>query len=267
MKFFTDEYRLNAFIHHYPKPYIPIINGIAMGGGVGVSSHGSHVIVTENSTIAMPENTIGFIPDVGTTYILSRSPGNIGLYVGMTGIRMKAADAIYAGFATAFVPADKITNLKQSLAQGQDADEAIAQYSEEPAPGELERMQEIIDPIFNGATALSILETLSDMADKGDDWAQNTHDAMRKMSPLSLACSYESIKKARRFTTIEDCLANEYRFASKTLSDHDFYEGIRALIIEKDNKPQWRPATLEELNHDMIKAKFADLGAAEWTPH
>lgn len=266
LEFFTDEYRLNAIIHHYPKPYIPIINGIAMGGGVGVSCHGSHVIVTENSTIAMPENTIGFIPDVGTTYILSRLPGNIGLFVGMTGYRMRAADAIFAGFATAFVPSSKITELKQALDQGQDADDVIAHFSQTLETGELERLQDKINLVFNASTPLSILETLSNMSSEGDEWAEKTHSSMRMMSPLSVACSHASINQARAYTTIEECLANEYRFTVSSLSDHDFFEGIRAVIIEKDNKPQWQPPTLEEVSQDMVARKFAHLGDAEWTP-
>lgn len=264
ISFFRAEYNTNALIHYYPKPYIAIIGGIAMGGGVGVSSHGSHVIVTEKAMLAMPENTIGFIPDVGTSYILSRAPGHLGAYLAMTGARMSASDAIYAGFATHFIPADKITSFKQAVINSMTPEEALNQFAETPPESQLKAQQPFIDEIFHGDSAIDIMQRLEHAHNQGNELADKLLKAMLRMSPTSLACSLRAVLDAKTYETIEDCLANEFRFAVSALRGTEFYEGIRALIVDKDNQPNWNPSSIEKVNEKLINACFAPLGAEEW---
>lgn len=262
--FWRDEYRLNAMIASYPKPYIALMDGITMGGGVGISAHGSHRIVTENTMLAMPETSIGFIPDVGGTYLLSRAPGETGIYLGMTGARMNAADAIFAGFADSYVLSENLPKLIEALGIGKNLDAAIEQYSEEALNSTLAALQDKITKVFSAPDALSCMKNLDEMAARGDEWATKTMTMTRRNSPLALSATFAAIHKARKLPALDDCLELEYRYAHRALSGHEFLEGIRALVIDKDRKPDWRPATLEQVSAEIVEASFAPLGEIGW---
>ncbi len=262
--FWREEYKLNALIHNYPKPYIAFMNGIVMGGGVGISSHGSHRIVTENTMLAMPETGIGFLPDVGGTYILSRSPGLTGLYLGMTGARMNGADAIFAGFADHFVSSEKLPQLTEKLRGGAKIDEAIAEFASDAPDGKLADLQKDITESFSGASALECTQKIEDMAETGNEWAAKTVKLLRRHSPLAISAAFTAISQARSLETIEQCLNVEYRFAYRALLGTEFYEGVKAVIIDKDHTPQWQPPTLEDVTADQLNSLFAPLDTEEW---
>jgi enoyl-CoA hydratase len=263
-QFWRDEYRLNALIASYPKPYIALMNGITMGGGVGVSAHGSHRIVTEKTMLAMPEVTIGFIPDVGGTYLLSRAPGQTGLYLGLSGARMNAADTIFAGFADTYVPSEMLPKLIEALAGGTAPDEAIGQFSETAPDGALAVLQDKITDMFAGPDILSCVKRLEKLSESGDEWAGITLSMIRRNSPLSVATTFAALHKARELATLEECLSLEYNFAHRALMGHEFLEGIRAMVIDKDRKPIWQPATLEEVTPEMVQRVLAPLGENTW---
>ncbi len=260
-KFWADEYRINAKIKDYPKPYIAIMDGIVMGGGVGISAHGSHRIVTENTMFAMPECGIGLVPDVGGNFFLSRAQGSIGEYLGSTGTRLNASDCIYAGIADYYVPEDNLLDLITLLEKTGDPS-AIHDFARECVPGDLALNQKTIDTHFSKSNAIEIIQSLE--AD-GDDWELNAAKLMRRNCPLSVACGIEIVHEARKAQTMQDVLKLEYRFTYRSMSDGDFIEGIRAQIIDKDRKPKWQPATLEELTQDRIDLMLASLGANELT--
>lgn len=265
VNFWRDEYRLNAMIASYPKPYIAFMDGITMGGGVGVSAHASHRVVTERSMIAMPEVSIGFLPDVGGTYILSRAPGVSGLYLGMTGARMNAADAIFAGFADTFVPSQDIAMLLDRLKSGENVDDCIKTFSRPAIDGQLHPQQKLISEAFDQSSAMGCAKRLEDMSENGDEWAATTLKSLRRSSPLSVASTFYAVRTAAALITLEECIALEYRFASRTLYGTDFYEGVRAVIIDKDKNPMWQPSKLEDVTDEMVASAFASLGDNEWT--
>lgn len=255
--FWRDEYRLNAAIARYPKPYVSILDGIVMGGGVGVGAHGSHRVVTERTVVAMPEVKIGFSPDVGGTSLLARAPGHVGEYLAMTGGRMSGADAIFAGFADYFVSSARLPDLIAALEETGDTG-VIDRFAETPPPSELFALAPEIDRIFDGPDARTILSRL-----KGTPFAEKTAAAIVRNAPFSVAAALEAVHLARQNPEIEACLVNEYRFSHRVLEGHDLYEGIRALLIDKDNVPKWRPATIEDVDPDRVRAAFAPLGAAD----
>lgn len=262
--FWREEYKLNALIHNYSKPYIAFMDGIVMGGGVGVSSHGSHRIVTENTMLAMPETGIGFLPDVGGTYILSRSPGLTGVYLGTTGARMNGADAIFAGFADHYVPSEKLPLLAEKLISGANIDEAIAEFAIDAPDGKLAPLQTDITEGFSGATALECTKKIETMAESGNEWAAKTAKLLRRHSPIAISAAFKAISQARSLDTIEQCLNVEYRFAHRALLGTEFYEGVKAVIIDKDHIPQWQPPTLEGVTADQLDGLFTPLGNEEW---
>ncbi|VAW17677.1 3-hydroxyisobutyryl-CoA hydrolase [hydrothermal vent metagenome] len=265
-QYWRDEYRLNALIGRYKKPYIALMDAIVMGGGVGISAHGSCRIVTEKTLLAMPEVGIGFLPDVGGTYLLARAPGKTGLYLGMTGMRIKAADAIYAGFADVFVPGDKLNELVAMLEEGVSIEKAIGKFKTNPDPAPLKQLQERIEDAFGRDTALGCLIRLEEMSKAGDQWAQTTLDAIRASCPMSVAATFGAIKNAEG-RSLEQCLAAEYRFSHKALLGSEFYEGVRAAVVDKDRSPKWSPATLEEITPEMVAAALAPIGDREWSAH
>ena len=228
-KFWCDEYRLNSKLAHYPKPIVSFLHGFTMGGGVGVGCHASHRIVCENSQIAMPECTIGLVPDVGGTYLLGHAPGFIGTYLGLTGARMSAGDAIFAGFADRFIPQNNWTDVKSTLAQTGDVN-SLPAYSTPHAP--LADKQTTIDTAFAFDTLADILTGPLDT---------ETQKILARNSPLAMACSVILINRARENGTVDDALSQEYRFTYRAVEQSDFIEGIRAAIIDKDRKPHWQP--------------------------
>lgn len=235
-QFWKDEYRLNAKIHHYPKPYISFLQGFTMGGGVGISCHGSHRIVGQTSQIGMPECGIGFVPDVGGSLLLARAAGHLGEYLGTTGVRMGAGDAISAGFADFYIPEEYWPALKQDLRKKCAAD-AVGGYSEPCPDPELAKYQQQIDNLFAYAELAQIFEALS--SEQGE-FAGRSLKGLRRASPLSAACTLRIVREVRKEPSIERALDWEYRFASRSVEFGDFLEGVRAKIIDKDNNPRWR---------------------------
>ena len=267
--FWRDEYRLNAAIANYPKPYVALMRGIVMGGGIGVSAHGSHRIVTENSRLAMPEVSIGFLPDVGGTLLLAQAPGALGGYLGLTAERFGAADALHVGFADRFVPDASLPDLVAALVAGEPVDIAIDAHATSPGGPPLAAHQVDIDQLF-GADALTIVqqraEALRDDATASEQrrsFATSIASALLRHAPLSIACAFETIRRARAFTRIEEALALEYRFAWRCLERSDLYEGIRAAILSRDVPPAWDPATLGDVSAKLVDAMLASLGADE----
>ncbi|WP_330183114.1 enoyl-CoA hydratase/isomerase family protein [Nocardia sp. NBC_01503] len=258
-RFWRDEYMLNALIGDYPKPYVAIMDGIVMGGGVGLSGHASHRIVTERSKVGMPETGIGFIPDVGGTYLLSRAPGEIGTHIALTTARMTAGDAIAAGFADAFVPSEHIPALVEAL-HTLDADDAIAKFAQ-PAPvSEFIGQRDWIDYCYGADTVEEIVHRLQ--TDGRAEATQAAADVLSK-SPVALKVTLRSLRTARKAASLEEVLNQEYRVSAASLNTHDLVEGIRSQVIDKDRNPQWQPATLAEVTDADVNAYFGALGDRE----
>ncbi len=254
-RFWADEYRMNAKLSNFPKPFVALMQGFTMGGGVGVSCHGSHRVVCENSQIAMPECGIGLVPDVGGSLLLARAPGHIGEYLGTTAARMDAGDAIFAGFADYFIPFSDWPALTRELIDS--GDWGAVDRAAQPAPtSKLAAMQPKIDGCFG---AIGIIEVLNGM--DGSNWAIATEKSLRRNAPLSVGCTLEMVRRVRGFTRIEDALNMEYRFTYRSASDGDFVEGIRAAIIDKDRNPQWKHSRLEDVNPMHISKMLMPLGA------
>ncbi|MEL6993961.1 MAG: enoyl-CoA hydratase/isomerase family protein [Pseudomonadota bacterium] len=236
-RFWRDEYRLNAKIAEYPKPYVAFMQGFTMGGGVGISCHGSHRIVCENSQIAMPECGIGLVPDVGGSLILARAPGRLGEYLGTTGTRMGAADAIFAGFADTFVEFTKWPKLIERLEQSGDVS-AIDDDSDTAPYGQLATLQPEIDKVFGGEDLRAILNAFKI---EETEFNAAALKALSRNSPLSIACAIEIIHRLRGPTAdIRKALEMEYRFTFRAMEKGDFLEGIRAAVIDKDRSPKWQ---------------------------
>ena len=254
-RFFADEYRMNRAIARYQKPYVAFIDGIVMGGGVGLSAHGDLKIVTERSMVAMPECGIGLIPDVGGSLVLARAPGRLGEYLGLTGFRMKAADAILAGFADQYLPAAKIGEAIGRLEETGDP-AAIEDLFETPEGGELEGRMAEIARFFAEPDAAAILAALE--AD-GGDFALQTAKLIRRGSPLSVAVTLELVRAARADPQIETALQREYRYTHRAQSDGDFLEGTRAVVIDKDRNPSWSSTRIDDLPRERVTAMLAPL--------
>jgi enoyl-CoA hydratase len=253
--FFREEYLLNTLIKRYPKPYVALLDGITMGGGVGVSVHGSHRLASERLSFAMPETGIGFFPDVGGTYFLPRCPGRTGLYLALTGARLKAADALYCGIATHLVPAQRLGDAFDALCAAEQLDGAIEPFAVAAGPAPLDRHRPAIDRHFAAGSVEAILDSLD--AEAGD-WSAATAATIRTKSPTSLKLTYRQLAEGVRLE-FEDCMRIEYRMASRTFDAHDFFEGIRAQVLDKDLAPAWRPAALEEVSEADVAAYFAPL--------
>ena len=252
-QFWYDEYLLNAQIGRFSKPYIALMDGIVMGGGVGVSAHGSVRVVTETTKMAMPEVGIGLIPDVGGTLILSRAPGLLGLHAALTGANFDGADAIALGFADHFVPHDKLPAFKDAIvADGVDA--ALALYAQEPPPSQLLAQQDWIDECYAGDTAEDIIAALRG---HDADAAEEAANLIATRSPISVSVALLAIRRAAKLDTLEDVLRQEYRTSCGASRSHDLVEGIRAQVIDKDRNPKWSPASLAAVTPADVEAYFA----------
>lgn len=265
--FFTEEYRLNHLIHHYPKPYIAFMDGVVMGGGMGISQGAKLRIVTEHSKLAMPETNIGLFPDVGGGYFLSRCPGSAGEYLALTGAVIGAAEALAYGLADIQRPAASLPALWEELASTADPVQWVATnlVADDARP---ERADGLFDPYFSLARVKHIVDALE--AAKDDDWAQKTAAALRKRSPLMLHVTLEQIRRARSMRLADDlrmerdivhhCFHLRPGVASETV------EGIRALAVDKDYTPKWQPARIEDVKPQMVQAFFASPWATETHP-
>jgi enoyl-CoA hydratase len=261
LDFYRDEYRLDAAIKHFPKPYVALIHGIVMGGGVGVSVHGSHRIAAESAVFAMPETGIGLFPDVGGSYFLPRCPGQVGMYLALTGARLKTTDCLYAGVATHFVPQAKWETLLERLANGTAPDQALEGLADNVPDTFLETHRNAIDSIFALESVEAILAALDD---EGTDWAGETAATLHTKSPTSLKVTFRQIREGARLE-FDECMRMEYRMVNRIVAGHDFYEGVRAAIIDKDGAPKWQPADLAGVGGADVDAYFAPLGDKELT--
>jgi enoyl-CoA hydratase len=258
--FFRDEYRLNARIKTYPKPYIALINGLVMGGGVGVSINGRHRIAGENIQFAMPEVGIGFFPDVGGTFFLPRLPGESGIYLGLTGTRIGLADCLWTGLATHFVPGMRFEELIDALCGGADTEIILERFDCKPQSSDpaLALDANRIDAIFAGTRVSDIRRQLEHWKDEGSDRAGAAARAMDRASPTSLAIALRQLQMGLSLD-FAACMRTEYRIVSRVLAGHDFHEGVRAQIIDKDRMPMWNPANPEDVTIAAIAAYFAPL--------
>jgi enoyl-CoA hydratase len=255
LQFYRDEYLLNAFIKHYPKPYVALLHGFVMGGGVGVSVHGSHRVADETMTFAMPETGIGLFPDVGGSFFLPRLPGELGLYAGLTGARLKTADAVYVGVATHVVPAARRTALIERLAGGESADAVVDALAISPSDAPLAALREKIDQCFAGNSVEEILNTLD--YDESD-WAKETAKTIRAKSPTATKIAFRQIREGK-YLDFDACMRMEFRMVNRVIAGHDFYEGVRATIIDKDGAPKWSPDALGEITNADVDAYFSPL--------
>lgn len=259
--FFHDEYRMNQTIARYPDPYIAILDGVTMGGGVGLSIHGQYRVATERTVFAMPETGIGLIPDVGGTHALPRLPGEIGTWLALTGARLKAADCLYAGIATHFVPAERLPLLRELLASGDEpVDALLATLHADPGDPPLAMVRDAIDFHFAHDSVEAIQTSLA----TGDDWALSMHATIAKMSPTSLRLTLRALREGAG-AEIEDALRTEYRVVSHIQQGHDFYEGVRAVLLDKDKAPKWQPATLAEVDDAMLDPYFREPEGGDLT--
>jgi enoyl-CoA hydratase len=260
--FWRDEYRLNAFIGRYSKPYVALQDGIVMGGGIGLSSHASHRIVTERSQLAMPETGIGLIPDVGGTWLLANAPGETGVYLGLTGEAMRAADAIYARFSDALVPSARLPTLIERLVDpgGGPVGEAIRGFAEHPGESELARRREAIDAALASPEIERIHMALAGVPDK---WAARARAGLGQKSPKALKLALAAIRQARRLPSLEEALRVEYRLTVRLFDDGEFPEGVRALLIDKDRKPKWSPSSLGEVMPELVARYLGALPPGE----
>ncbi|TSD93921.1 enoyl-CoA hydratase/isomerase family protein [Skermania sp. ID1734] len=250
-EFWRDEYILNAMIASYPKPYVAVMDGLVMGGGIGVSAHGSHRIVTERSALAMPEVGIGFVPDVGGTYLMAHGPGELGTHMALTTTRLGPGDAIVAGFADHFVPVADIPELLRAL-EDQPADDAIGRFAQDPPESALSDDRDWIDECYSADTVEIIVARLR------RNGQPDTADAILSKSPTAVKVALRSLRRAREAADLETVLNDEYRVSLACLASSDFFEGIRAQVIDKDRNPRWSPPTLEEVGDDMVAHYFAE---------
>ncbi|ODQ85929.1 enoyl-CoA hydratase/isomerase family protein [Mycolicibacterium holsaticum] len=251
-QFWYDEYLLNAHIGRFGKPYVALMDGIVMGGGVGISAHGRVRIATDTTKMAMPEVGIGFIPDVGGTWILSRAPGRLGLHAALTGVTFNGADAIAMGFADHYVPHDKLPSFKDTLLR-EGIDAALAAHVSDPPASALAAQRDWIDECYAGQTATDIVAALRSHGGPAVEAA----DLIEGRSPISVSVALEAVRRAAKLGTLEDVLRQEYRTSCASLRSHDLVEGIRAQVIDKDRNPKWSPASLAAVTPADVEAYFA----------
>ena len=260
--FWREEYALNALIKRYPKPYVALIDGIVMGGGVGISLHGSHRVAGDRYAFAMPEVGIGFFPDVGATYVLPRLPGEAGVYLALTGDRVRGADALELGLATHAVPSSALGPIRDDLVAGERVDAVLAAHARDPGHGQLTPERGLIETCFAPYRVEAILERLDEAASRDSAFAKTTAATIRTKSPTSLAIALEQMRRGPNLS-FEEAMRTEFRVVSRIVDGHDFYEGVRAAIIDKDGVPTWWPRRLDEVDEDRISAHFVELGPRE----
>jgi enoyl-CoA hydratase len=264
LAFWREEYTLNAMIKRYPKPYVALIDGIVMGGGVGISIHGSHRVAGDRYLFAMPEVGIGFFPDVGATWFLPRMPGEIGTYCALTGERFGPDDGVAITAATHRVSSARFQSLAEALCGAALVDSILAACAEPVANPATAALRPAIDRLFNGDRVEDILAALDCAAAGGADakFAAKAAATIRTKSPTSLKLALAQVRAGRNLT-FEACMRTEFRIVSRIIHGHDFYEGVRAVIVDKDNRPTWRPAMLDAVTPAEVERHFAPLPGAE----
>ena len=265
LQFWRDEYPLNVAIKSYRKPCVALIDGIAMGGGVGVSVHGSHRVAGDRFSFAMPEVGIGFFPDGGATWFLPRMPGELGAYCALTGERLGTADAVSSGIATHRIASAQFDAVLDGLTGTVSVDAALAAFAQPADDGPIAQRKASIDRLFAADRVDRILDALdqegrSTSADA--EWARRTAATIRTKSPLSLKIALAQVRRGKNWD-FQTCMRTEFRIVSRIIEGHDFYEGVRAVIVDKDNTPRWRPATLANVDDADVERHFAPLGEVE----
>ena len=263
--FFCAEYRLNHLVYHYAKPYVALMDGIVMGGGVGVSVHGRHRVVGDNTLFAMPETGIGLFPDVGASYFLPRLPGAIGLYLGLTGARLRAADCLYVGLGDYYIPTDRhnalIAALRGVSGDADDIPAILQNFNEAIEVAPLTERRDLIDRCFNADSVLSVAAALE--RDGGETAAQ-VLKTLRQKSPISMMVTHRQLREGAALD-FDACMVMEFRLSQHAMAAPDFYEGVRALIIDKDNAPAWRPRDLAKITAAMVDDYFSPLPVGDLT--
>jgi enoyl-CoA hydratase len=261
--FYSEEYRLNRRLKLYPKPVIVLLDGLTMGGGAGLAMHASHRVAGDNLSFAMPEAAIGLFPDVGATYFLSRLPGNAGTYLALTAERANTADAVAIGLVDAYVPSVKLGDLTQKLVAGEEIGAAIASLKAEPADtSKFTEYANFIKLCFAPATVDGILGEIDEAGYAGMDFAMQTYDAIARNSPMSLAVALRQMQLGPQLD-LDDAIKLEFRLMHRMMKSHDFYEGVRAVLIDKDRQPKWSPAEIDAVKPADIEPLFAPLPEGE----
>ncbi|MFC0282969.1 enoyl-CoA hydratase/isomerase family protein [Camelimonas abortus] len=264
LTFWREEYQLNVRIREYAKPYVSLVEGIVMGGGVGVSVHGSHMVAFDRFTFAMPEVGIGFFPDVGATYVLPKLPGELGAFLAVTGERIGQAEAHALGLVTHAAPSSEFGAIRERLVAGEPVDDVLAPYAARPTASTLLDHRALVDHAFSAPDVPGVLARLDAAAAAGDAFAAKTAATMRTKSPTSMAIALEQVRRGRG-VDMREAMRIEYRIVNRIALGHDFYEGVRAVIVDKDHSPKWSPASLDATPPAEVAKYFEPLGANELT--
>jgi len=251
VRFWAHEYQMNAVIAEYPKPFVAFMDGVVMGGGVGLSAHGSLRLVTERSRVAMPETTIGFSPDVGSLFLLSRAPGEIGTHLALTGLSIGGADAIGCGLADALISTQDIPGIIARLAAGETLDASLGST---PAVGDLAAARDWIDPCYAGDDAVAIARALRAHPAPG---ARHAADVLATRAPLAVSIALEAIRRARRMDTLAQVFQQDLMIGGALADSVDFVEGVRALLVDRDSAPRWQHRSLADVDHAEVDRVFA----------
>jgi enoyl-CoA hydratase len=265
LRFFRDEYQHNWTLECFTKPNVALIDGPVMGGGVGISIFGTHRVAGEKFRFAMPETTIGFFPDVGGGWFLSRFPGETGLYLALTGRTVERADGFYLGIASHCIPAEDFHSIRHAMIESDPIDPFLDGLHRHPGDSELKKLRPVIDRAFSAETVEEILSRLEAESGPHADWARETAAAIRRSAPLSLKVTFRQLRLARQAASLKEALATDFRLASRLMTTPNFREGVRAAVIDKDRNPKWQPARLKDVTEEMVEAYFAPLDAAELT--
>jgi len=259
IELFREEYQHNWTLQRFIKPTVSLINGIVMGGGVGISVHGTHRVAGPGYKFAMPETAIGLFPDIGATHFFAQLPGRIGLYLGLTGAAIGPADGHALGFATHCIAAERFDDIAAAMREGDPIDPLLDILHQDPGEGEVTRLRPVIDRCFAAGNISEIIERLENETGEAAEWARETAQTLRARSPTSLKLTLRLYEEGGRLGRLKDALKLEFRCAVRCLYGHDHYEGVRARMIDRDNTPEWRPSRLEDVRDDMIDAYLAPL--------
>ncbi|KZL16757.1 putative enoyl-CoA hydratase echA8 [Pseudovibrio axinellae] len=256
LPFFADEYRLNAYMESYPKPLIALIDGIVMGGGVGISVHGAYRVGSEKTLFAMPETAIGFFPDVGGSHFLPKLAKHTGMYCAMTGERLKQADCYSAGILTHAVHSKDMAGLEEALCATEDVNPVLARYAFDPGPAPLDAKADVVDACFGAQSTLEVIDRLQKLlGTEHDEFASGALETIKKRSPLSMEVAFQQVRRGAGLS-MKECMVMEHRIVSQILLGKDFYEGVRAVIIDKDHTPNWQHSSLSEIKTVDVEAHF-----------
>jgi enoyl-CoA hydratase len=257
--FFRDEYQHNWTLQRFTKPNVALIDGAVMGGGVGISIFGTHRVAGERFRFAMPETSIGFFPDIGGGWFMSRFPGESGTYLALTGKSVGREDGYYLGIASHCIAAAEFDEIRHAMIESDPIDPALDALHRDPGDSEIARRQGVIDRIFAAETVGDILARLDGETGEHAAWAQETAATIRRNAPLGLKVTLRQLRVARGAPTLKDALVTDFRLASRLVAAPDFREGVRAALIDKDRSPRWRPASLAEVSDEMVASYFAPL--------